>query len=245
MVTPHRPWLLSKLLAVVALCVVAALSWWAARDPGPQPVRPTSLTATGWRARLTGRAWEDLPFDLPADEAADVATCEVLARRLFTSVEDVVQFDRADTREALEAILVRRPKLFYAEALLGTWHQRAGDDATAQAHAERAEVLAPAVLVQRFQYDDGQPLAGAVIRSFELECNRVKNGSLDPSLKLLYVGLVTDASGDIRLPAYRTVWRTNSMAHPPGFDVTFPPLGWFVSRGKVGLLPPAVVRPKG
>ena len=101
------------------------------------------------------------------------------------------------------------------------------------------------VVVQRFEYADGRPLVGAEVRSFALECNRVRNGSLDPSLKLLYVGLVTDAGGEVRLPAYRTVWRTDSMAHPPGFDVTFPSLGWFEGRGKVGLLPPAVVRPRG
>ena len=68
--------------------------------------------------------------------------------------------------------------------------------------------------------------------------------SLDPSLKLRYALLVTDEEGTIRLPVYRTVWRITRQSHPGGHDAVIPTLGWFESRGKVGLLPVVTVRPK-
>ena len=100
------------------------------------------------------------------------------------------------------------------------------------------------MLVPTYRYADGRPLAGATIREVAVECNRVRNGSLDPSLKLRFVRLVTDADGSIRLPGYRTVWRMSSQAYPDGLDAEYPRHGRFESRGKVGLLPVVTVSPK-
>ena len=97
-------------------------------------------------------------------------------------------------------------------------------------------------LVQRFDHPDGTPLVGAYVRSVEVECNRVRGGSLDPSLKLEFFDLVTDADGCVRLPVYRTVYRLSGISHPRGYKAEFPTLGWFETRGRVGLLPAAVVR---
>jgi hypothetical protein len=97
------------------------------------------------------------------------------------------------------------------------------------------------ILVQRYEYPDGTPAAGLHVQSYAVECNRVKRHSLDPSLVLSYWDLTTDAKGCIYVPAYDSVYRTDSMSYPDGLPTTYPRLGWFASPGKVGLLPTAVV----
>ena len=144
----------------------------------------------------------------------------------------------------LEGLLARHPGLFHAESMLALWHRRRGDATAAADHAARAERLAPVVLVQRFEREDGTPLVGGRVQSMQVECNRVVGGSLDPSLKLTFFDLTTDNEGSVRLPVYKTVYRLYSVGHPAGYDLDLPRLGWFEARGKVGLLPVATVRPK-
>jgi len=173
-----------------------------------------------------------------------VGEANAIAGRANSTHNDGVVFDRDEARADLEALLTRHPGLFHAEHLLATWHRRRGNGAEAARLFAHAEEQAPAVLVQTYRYADGRPLVGATIREVAVECNRVRNGSRDPSLKLRFVRQVTDADGSIRLPVYRTVWRMNSQSHPDVYDAEFPQQGWIESRGKVGLLPVVTVSPK-
>ena len=98
---------------------------------------------------------------------------------------------------------------------------------------------APRVIVQRYENAEGDPIVGAEVPSFELECNRVENSSLNPSPKLVYFNLVTDEEGAIYLPVYDTVLRATSKSYPKDIPVNYPTLGWFECRGRAGLMPVA------
>ncbi|MBN2584277.1 MAG: M56 family metallopeptidase [Planctomycetes bacterium] len=216
----------------------AVAKWAADHGWGAQDVEPTTLESR-W---LPG--WRNLPFELSMAEEGDARLCINLARQVNYSYNGVTEFDKHEMREVLEAILAQRPDYFYAEYLLSVWYGRRGQSDRSRELIEQAYRHAPAVIVQRYELADGQPLADADIQAFELECNRVKRSSLNPSLKLAYFTLRTDADGCIYLPTYDTVWRRSAASHPAGFSCTFPRLGWFKSSRKVGLLPVAVVEPQ-
>lgn len=238
--------------AAVALAAMACkkaetgigVSWAKKRGWKARPIEKTTLEQRGWRKTVGGGVWRNLPFDIDAAEEADVKTCAQLARKANAKVNDEILFVREDVRDELETILEKRPDFFYAEYLLAIWHRLNGNERESDDYAERAFKHAPVVLIQPYQYETGVPLAGADIQVFAIECNRVKKGSLDPSLKLVFPALVTDAKGCLYLPTYDTVFRTDSMAHPPDHNVDYPRLGWFSTSVKVGVLPTATVTPR-
>jgi hypothetical protein len=239
-----RPrWLVSLLILIGAAAVGGA--WLFRPDPDPQPVVETTLETSDLMKFLSGgRNWRNLPFTLDAAEREDLATCLRLAADVRSTLNGVSSFTDASARAQLEAVLARRPDFFYAEYLLGLWHTMNGDAARGREYYARALEHAPVVLVQRYELADGRPLAGARVDTFQVECNRVRNGSLDPSLKLTFFDLTTDAHGSIRVPVYDTVYRLFNTSHPEGYAATYPRLGWFESPGRVGLLPVAGVTPE-
>jgi hypothetical protein len=209
----------------------------------------TNLEATGLRQVLQGGGnWRNLPFRLSTAEEADLQGCLRLARLVPMIVNGVSEFSADSTRQELEAILRRNPNHFYAEYLLGLWHDLAGQAEEGREYHARALAHAPVVLVQTYRFPDGQPLRGAALRHIEIECNRVQGGSIDPSLKLAFYHLTTDETGSVRLPVYDTVYRRASVPAialaPPGLRLTYPRLGWFAAPSRVGLLPVAQVKPE-
>jgi hypothetical protein len=221
------------------------LAWARARGWRSSPIRPTRLEQTKLRSLFEGGAWRNLPFDLADDEEAALRRCIKLAHSANFTSNGVrgADFLKEEVRDELEAILQERPDLFYAEYLLGLWHRLRGEPVPALRREESAYFHAPVVLVQRYEDPDGRPLVGAKIDTFAIEHNRVRDHSLD-SFDLPFLDLVTDEDGSIYLPAYRTVYRTDSMASPDGYDLTYPRLGFFQTSAKVGRLPPIVVRPE-
>ncbi|HET6427530.1 MAG TPA: carboxypeptidase-like regulatory domain-containing protein, partial [Phycisphaerae bacterium] len=177
-------------------------------------------------------------------EEADVQACVKLAKKVHALQNGKCLFDEDDTRQALEAVLARRKDWFYAEFLLGLWHRNRGDAARSTEYLERAYRHAPVIVVQRYEDEAGKPVAGISVQVLELECNRVQRGWMDPSLHLYYPDLRTDEAGCVYLPAYDTVFRLASAAHPTGYGVSYPRLGWFECPKKVGLLPVCTLRPK-
>ena len=216
----------------------APLEWAKRHEWKTQPVYKTDLK------RSIGRGWRNLPFEVPAAEEGHIKRCMELMRLNNSTVNDKTLFGEPAVREELESILRQQPGLFYAEYALGLWHKLHGQGADAEPFFAVAYRHAPVVLVQTYQHEDGTPLANAAVGSVEIECNRVRNGSLDPSLHLLFGAQVTDERGRIYLPVYDTVYRVTAISHPAGYSMDVPALGWFES-GKAGLLPAAVVRPKG
>lgn len=197
-----------------------------------KPVKKTSMESFfgGWR---------NLPFKLSDGDAEAIAQCLALSQRYNAIHNGVNRFSLPEVRESLEALLSKHPDFFYVEHLLGTWHQMNGNTTLAEDYFLRSYRHAPVVLIQRYEHADGSPIPGAAIRQFEIECNRVQGGSLDPSLNLKYFALTTDSEGCVYLPVYDTVYRATAMSFPEGFKVGYPKLGWFESRGKVAMLPVA------
>ena len=173
----RRPLLLLSLAALL----LAGLWYSAVRDPGPAPVRGTTLEATGWQKQVVGRNWRDLPFAIDPVEETAVAELRGSPDCAGSSVNDELAFDRDDTRADLEKVLARHPNLFAAEHLLATWHYRRGNRSEAERYFEAAETHAPAILVQTYRDEDGRPLVEALIRDFEVECNRVRRGRSTPA----------------------------------------------------------------
>jgi formylglycine-generating enzyme required for sulfatase activity/beta-lactamase regulating signal transducer with metallopeptidase domain len=212
--------------------------WAAEHNAKAQSITPTTLESH-W-----GGAWRDIPFSLDKDEEADARACVALANKTNSSINGKTEFSDPATRTALEDLLKRRPNYFYAEFLLAQWHRDFGDAQKAAILLDAAYRHAPVIIVQRYQFADGSPLAHTPIQSFALECNRVQKGWLDPSLEFQYHDLRTDADGCIYLPVYNTVYRRDNMASPHGYSVAWPTLGWFETSRKVALLPIATVSPE-
>ncbi|MEZ6128861.1 MAG: M56 family metallopeptidase [Planctomycetaceae bacterium] len=218
----------------LAVVVLMALILLPGMQPEKGPVTKTNLEGIfGWR---------NLPFQIDAEEEATVTELARIAQEIQSTRNNVRVFDEADTRERLEEISKERPEFFYAQQLLGTWHSRNGDPDEAARLLNAALKNAPVVLTQRFVFGDGNPAAGIEIPYISIECNRVQNRSLDPSLKLTFAGLVTDDNGEIHLPVYNTVYRLASYSSPTDYRVTASDtLGWFESKSHVGVLPEMMV----
>ncbi len=220
---------------------------------------PMSKTADGdesdwrkpaerWRARAVKKTslessfggWRNLPFEVSAAEEAAVKRCRKLLVYWPREANDATSKKLLeDIRVELEGMVWEMPEFFYGEFLLAMWHREHGDAGESERLLKASYEHAPVILVQKYQYEDGEPIEGARIQDFEIECNRVKKGGLDPSLGLRFRDLATDDDGCIYVPVYDTVYRRYSASLPKGYNIAYPTLGWFSSRGKVGLMPVA------
>ena len=192
----------------------------------------TKTTLKSW----TG-GWRNLPFDLEPEEEATVRECHEISQRMRSRHNGVVEFTKTESRDDLEAILKKHADCFYAKHLLGTWHRLNGDDVLATQLINESLQLAPIVLSRRYATGDGKPVAGLDVGIIAIECNRVQQRSLDPSLELQFLAMVTDTDGFINIPVYDTVYRLNSWSHPKGYDAEAKSLGYFESNAKIGVLP--------
>jgi len=211
----------------------------------------------GWRAHAIvsasapahgiERLWHpgctDVSLNLRFEERADLDECLRLAEDFRTFGQRPRYFQAERVRRRLEEVLLRHPNCFYAEFLLGLWHRMQGNLDTAHYFLERSFAHAPVVLVQPFILVDGRPAAGAPISRYALKCIPVTQGRLQPGIELVYPALVTDEQGCIHIPAFGAVCRHTQLSPPRGYEVECRALGWFRSPAKVGLLPPAEVRP--
>lgn len=227
--------------AVIALLIAAIVIL-----PGMQPER-SAISETDLRSFFGG--FRNLPFRIPAEEEAAVRECVDISRLFSSTRNNKRRFDDTSTRIALEQILEEHPKLFYAQYLLGTWLVRNGDEQDGRRLLEAALESAPRVVVRPYQFGNGTPAQNLQIHEQTLECNRVTKGSIDQSLDLRYVGLTTDARGEIHLPAYDTVFRISG-AYPRGYSMEYGSMGFFECTSRIGELPPVTVwkpysRPSG
>jgi hypothetical protein len=189
------------------------------KSEGPSyPVRRTDLE--GWFG-----GWRNLPFEITPEEEDAVRRCRFLSGKANHTVDGVIQFTLKEVREELEAILVKRPGFFYAEHLLGVWFDLHDQKELGKIWSQRALEHAPAILVQDFVLADGRPCPELPISVLSIECNRVK-----------------EHYRFILLPVYDTVYQVGTVAHVTEFSTDMTRLGWFESHGRVGVLPPIVVR---
>lgn len=220
------------IMAVVLVSVVGLLILPGMR-PFKAPVSPTSLEG------LFG--WRNLSFDPDQEELDIVKECHQVVNKYRSTYQRdgraMRHFDDPETRQTLEDILKRKPDFFYPQFLLGTWYRRNGQLDKAQQLLTASLKNSPIVLTQRYKQGNGDPLTNVSIDGMAIECNRVKNHSLNPDLKLEFVDLVTDSEGEIAIPVYDTVFRLSSRSFPKEYDTEMSRLGWFQSRSRIGILP--------
>ena len=243
------------ILVAAALVVAVAIPLALLRAAEPQTAGMSAVSAwakhRGWNAKEVEKTtlesrwggWRNLPFELDSAEEADAKACDELAKKIHFLHNGNSEFNDEATRLALEKILRDRPEYFYAEFLLGIWHRNNDNATKSKEFLEAAYKHAPVIIVQRYELADRSPLQNGSVQRFALECNRVKRGSLDPSLVLDYCDLRTDEEGCIYLPAYDTVFRWTNAATPEGHRAEYPRLGWFQATSKVAFLPVCKVEP--
>ena len=215
------------------LVVLIALIMLPGIQPEKQPVTSTTLEGIG--------GWRNLAFQLDKNEEAVIEECKQLSQTYFHMRSDKRVFNDPETRDKLTAILKQNPQCFYAQYLLGTWYRLQGNQEEAQRLIQQSLEKAPVVLTQTYKLGTGKPAAGIEVSAITIECNRVKDHYLDPSLNLQYVGLITDANGTVQLPVFDTVFRTSSQSYPEGYQAEFQNLGWFESKSRQGTLPDVLV----
>jgi beta-lactamase regulating signal transducer with metallopeptidase domain len=185
--------------------------------------------------------WRNLPFDPVADELAILKECHqfVIDYRSTYSKDGktIRRFDDLKTRDGLEDLLKRNPDFFYTQHLLGTWYRRNGDLKRAQELLSASLKNAPVVLTQRYRTGNGDSLSGVTLESMSIECNRVKDHSIDQSLELEFIDLVTNSDGEVAVPVYDTVFRIGSRTYPAGYDTEMQRLGFFSAKSRIGVLP--------
>lgn len=184
--------------------------------------------------------WKNLPFKISPEEEAYIKSAVGISQKSRIQSNSVIEFDRLDVIDELKNLESGFGEHFYVKYLMGTWYWRNGFGEKASEHFEQALNMAPKVLVIKYVDKNRKPLEGLYISHVELECNRVQNRYLDPSLELVYHTLVTDDAGCIYLPVYDTVLRWTSLTHPDGWDVDYYSPGHFKIRGKFGKLPDAI-----
>ena len=224
------------------LLLIVALTFLPGMQQERAPVSEVNLTG------FFG-AWKNIPFDISAEEEQAVKECVEIANLYFHTRNAGRVFDNVDTKIRLEEILKEHPKLFYAEYLLATWHRNQGNDEESERLFQQAIENAPVVLTRKYAEGTGEPLARVDIERIQLECNRVRSGSLDTKASLSFVGVQTNDKGIIHLPAYDTVFRISG-SYPRGYRVDTRNMGWFRSTAKFGKLPDVLAwqqysRPRG
>ncbi|MEM9416402.1 MAG: hypothetical protein AAGA29_13140 [Planctomycetota bacterium] len=144
---------------------------------------------------------------------------------------------------------------FYPPYLVAEW-LRVNDRAD---EAEPWRILAferaTGAIVQHIQYEDGTPAAEHSIPGVAIAYDRVIDGELDTTLRLIYPAPTTDDQGDLYLPTFQSVYRLTDPATPLGAQTASYPRyltllpqtatrqtpNWFSAPSRVGRLPDAVV----
>jgi hypothetical protein len=185
------------------------------------------------------------PLRLDAWEETALTTCINLSRRINHSVNGVAKFDAPEVRSQLLTWQQKMSRPFYAEFLLATWHERQGDAAKARRWKERALEHAPVVLVRRYEFMDGTPLAHTSVGTLGVECRMKTATSSNTAHTLKYIDLVTDKKGQVYLPCYDTRIRCNSVQYPKGYEIETGWHGYLEANARYNRLPTIYVWKKG
>jgi len=132
------------------------------------------------------------------------------------------------------------PDLFYADYLMGVWHELNNNPELAKAAWQASFSQAQAVILQRVVDTNEQPIAGYRLPPIVVAYDRIENDVVNTSLRLAYPNLVTDDRGYVYLPVYKTIYRVE-----PVSDLSQPsPLrdDWFTFPDQFGELRPIVAK---
>lgn len=235
---PERPggvrgiWLvlatLSLFIIVPALTIGA---WMLLKDDGvkPQPLswtergqwfmqnaRPRPLKYDPFVQAETGREYKKTNLALsPTDEQ--------MLHRLTTLAQRADFFELAANRDLLEAASAEHPDQWYPPYLLASWHAANGDASAYQHWMAEAFGRTSAAIVQRLVDRQGAAVAGYRLPPVAVGFDRVVNGELNATLKLVYPAPISDENGFVYLPTWPTIYRLADPDTPPGVESTLHP----------------------
>jgi beta-lactamase regulating signal transducer with metallopeptidase domain len=230
-------------LALIALALVTLPMWRSGSTlDNPRPVTaasygPGKLESIGVAMNL--RDHPRLSLD-PGQEAALKACFET--SRLVLSVTGKTT---PEARDKLLDLQKTMSPSFYPEFLLAQWYRRNGQPDEADRWMSRSLANAPVVLVRKYQFMDGRPLANTEVGTLGVEC-RMKTATSSNAYQVLeYPGLVTDGKGRVQLPCYDTKIRSNGVQWPKGYEIETGRHGYLELHGRYCLLPTIYVWEKG
>ena len=213
------------------------------------PVKPRPLEYDKFVAGETGRQYRRTDLILAAEVEQVLQACVRLAQS-----EDF--FASADTRDQLADYAADEANGFYPAYLLASWYQFNGDDAAFLRWISLAYDRAQGALAQRLIDKQGEPVGGYRVGPVAIGYDRVIDGQRNATLVLVYPAPISEDTGYVYLPTYRSIYRLTDPALPAGVDpgihpirLTFLPQpaqgeqpNWFaVPDGAVGQLPDAVI----
>ena len=234
-------------LALIALAIVTLPMWRSGSTlDNPRPATaasygPGKLESIGVAMNL--RDHPRLSLD-PAQETA-LKACIKVTRLINSSVDGVSRFDMPEARDQLLDLQKTMSPSFYPEFLLAQWYRRNGRPDESDRWMSRSLANAPVVLVRKYQFMDGRPLANTEVGKLGVEC-RMKTATGSNEYQVLeYPSLVTDGKGRVQLPCYDTKIRSNGVQWPKGYEIETGRHGYLELHGRFCLLPAIYVWEKG
>jgi beta-lactamase regulating signal transducer with metallopeptidase domain len=234
-------------LVLLVLAVVFMPMWRSnATINNPRPVTDTGLSPGPLQSLAIGLNLQKYPrLEMDARQEADLKACIKLSRLTNSSVNGKPRFDEPEVKEELLALQQGMLDPFYAEFLLSKWHERNNETDQAQQWMQQSLDHASAVLIRRYQFMDGRPLAHTPVGRLGVECRMKTATSSNGYNGLEYISLITDEKGQVYLPCYDTKIRCNSVQHPRGYEIETGRHGYLELHARYCLLPTIYVWKKG
>ncbi len=147
----RKSFVTGTLVCSVLFCILGVGLWWILQAP-PQrgPIERTDLEQSFVGKMIEGSNWRAVDFALTAEEERNLDRCLELTKRVNAFLNGVSRFAEDDVREELESVLEAQPDFFYAEYLLGLWHDMRGNATERTRLSALALSHAPIVLEQRY-----------------------------------------------------------------------------------------------
>ncbi|MCC6680208.1 MAG: hypothetical protein IT445_04815 [Phycisphaeraceae bacterium] len=221
-----------------SLAIDTAPLLWDERATWPTPpVSHTTLEkpVSNYAPAPTQEKWRTVTLHISALEEQTIKRCAELAAG--------DHFTEQATGDELAAIVEQYPypKMFYPRWLLAQWQSLHGEEAVAADNFRGAFADAPAVLIVPYVDPAGVAAADLSVGTIVIACDQADGKTIDQTLKLVYPGLNTDATGRVYLPLYHTMLRAADLPQPPGYQCHYSSYQWFEFPGRVAGLRPAVV----
>ncbi|MFI4859219.1 MAG: hypothetical protein ACIAXF_00920 [Phycisphaerales bacterium JB063] len=213
-----------------------------------QELRSRSLEYDMFVAAETGRRYRKANFPLSD-------TDEAMLQQAVWLVQQDDFFTNPAHSETLRAWADEHDTQFYPAYLLAEWLRVDGQTQAAEPWRRLAFERATGAIVQHLARPDGTPAAGHTLPPVAIAYDRVIDGELNATLRLIYPAPTADEEGNIYLPTFQSVYRLTDPALPQGAQTGSYPLNltllpqtgtrqtpnWFSAPSRVGRLPDATL----
>ncbi len=234
-------------LALIALAIITLPMWRSGSSlDNPRPATavsygPGKLESIGVAMNLSKHP----RLSLDPGQEANLTACIKVPRLINSSVDGVSRFDMPEARDQLLDLQKTMSPAFYPEFLLAQWYRHGGRPDEADKWMRQSLTNAPVVLVRKYKFMDGRPLANTEVGKLTVECRMKTATSSNASQVLEYPRLVTDNKGRVQLPCYDTKIRSNGVQWPTGYEIETGRHGYMELHGRFCLLPTIYVWEKG